>query len=250
MKVILLAAGRGKRFGKRTKTLPKCLIPIGPKGEHLLSRYLDSFRKLGLKDVVLVVGHLKSHVMRECRKHGDGLSIRFIENPRYKLGSIVSLHTAAGEFNDDILIMDADVYFETKELKKILRNKRSTFLLDTRSKSAGEEMMLMARGERPTQISKKVNPELRIIGEATGFFKVVKKDAVLLGRILNTMVRGGVTGVEYEDTYNELMKKITPAYVKIGGFWSEMDFEEDLSAIKAHHKRTSARRSLPAGKSR
>lgn len=236
MKVILLAAGRGKRFGKRTKTLPKCLIPIGPKGEHLLSRYLDSFRKLGLKDVVLVVGHLKSHVMRECRKHGHGLSIRFIENPRYKLGSIVSLHSALGEFNDNILIMDADVYFETQALKKILTLKRSAFLVDTRSKSAGEEMMLMARGARLTQISKKVNPELRLVGEATGFFKVVKRDAKLLAGILRTMVRDGIIKVEYEDAYNRLMKKVAPGYAKIDGFWSEMDFEEDLKKIRAQAK--------------
>lgn len=236
MKVILLAAGRGKRFGKRTKTLPKCLIPIGPKGEHLLFRYLESFRKLGLTDVVLVVGHLKSHVMRECRKHGHGLKIRFIANPRYKLGSIVSLHSAAGEFNDDILIMDADVYFETKELKKILRSNKSTFLLDTRSKSAGEEMMLMARGARLTHISKKIKHELRIIGEATGFFKVVKKDAKRLAGILKTMVKKGITEVEYEDAYNRLMKKVAPGYAKIDGFWSEMDFEADLKKIRAQAK--------------
>ncbi len=236
MKVILLAAGRGKRFGNRTKTLRKCLIPIGPKDEHLLSRYLDSFRALGLDDVVVVVGHLKSQVMRECLKYSHGLSIRFIENPRYKLGSIVSLHSAAGEFNDDILIMDADVYFETKALKKILTLKKSAFLVDTRSKSAGEEMMLMARGTRLTQISKKVNPKLRIIGEATGFFKVIKNDAKLLAGILKTMVRGGITNVEYEDAYNLLMKKVSPGYSKIDGFWSEMDFEEDLRVIRKKQK--------------
>ena len=236
MKAILLAAGRGKRFGKRTKTLPKCLIPIGPKSEHLLSRYLDSFRKLGLTDVVIVVGHLKSQVMQECRRHGQGLHIRFIENTRYKLGSIVSLHCAIREFNHDILIMDADVYFETKALKKILTLKKSAFLVDTRSKSAGEEMMLMARGGRPVQISKKVNPDLSIIGEATGFFKVIKKDAKLLAGILKTMVQNGITEVEYEDAYNRLMKKTAPSYAKIDGFWSEMDFEEDLKKIRARAK--------------
>ncbi len=236
MKVILLAAGRGKRFGKRTKTLPKCLIPVGPKGEHLLSRYLDTFRALKMKEVVLVVGHLKSQVMREARKHGKGLAIRYIENKRYKLGSIVSLHTAIEAFDDDILIMDADVYFDAPELKKIISKKKSAFLLDTRSKSAGEEMMLMAKGGRLTKISKKVDPSLRIVGEATGFFKVVKNDAKILAGILDQMVKDGITGVEYEDAYNCLMEKRCPCYAEISGFWSEMDFEEDLLKIRKHAK--------------
>ncbi len=250
MKVILLAAGRGKRFGKRTKTWPKCLIPIGQKDEHLLSRYLNTFRLLGLTEVIVVVGHMRALVTQACRKHGPSLDIRFIHNPRYRLGSIVSLQCASKEFDDDILVMDADVYFDPAALKKILRTKRSTFLLDTRSRSMGEEMMLMSRGGQAVKIAKKVDPALKTIGEATGFFKVVKKDAVVLGRILNSMVRRGITGVEYEDAYNELMKKVTPATAKIDGFWSEMDFEEDLRTIKAHHKRTTTRKPLRAGTSR
>ncbi len=231
MKVILLAAGRGRRFGRRTAALPKCLIPLG-RGQNLLSRYLDTFRKLKLRDIVLVVGHEKEKIIAECIEKGRGLSIKFLVNPDYHLGSIVSLFTAAGEMNDDCLIMDADVFFEISALKKLLSTRGSSFLIDPKSRSAGEEMMVMGRHGRPSQISKKISKDLEMLGEATGFLKLKRTDAVLLSKILNRLVRNGSTDVEYENSYNELMKKRKLGIKKITSFWTEMDFEADLKRIR------------------
>ena len=235
MKVLLLAAGRGRRFGKRTARLPKCLIPLG-KGANLLSRYLDSFRKLDIRKIVIVVGHEKKKIMAECARKGRGLDIRFIANRRYRLGSIVSLASAAPEMNDDCLIMDADVFFSSSALKSLLRARKSSFLLDPRSKSSGEEMMLMSKDSRPVKISKKTDPSLKVLGEATGFFLVKKKDARRLAGILRRMVRAGKTKVEYEGSYCELMKKSRVGYVKIKSFWTEMDLEGDLKTIRGRLK--------------
>ena len=238
-KVILLAAGRGRRFGRRTALTPKCLIPL-IKGETLLARYLQAFRKLGLRDIVVVVGHQKEKIVEACVEDSRGLSIRFPFNPLFKKGSIVSLHTAREEMMGDCLVMDADVYFRPEQLKTLLRAKKSSFLIDPQSKSSGEEMMLMApatkasagkRGARPCHISKKVDPRLRSLGEATGFLLLRKKDAQLLAQILEKMVRSGKTECEYEESYNALMKTRRLGYEKISGFWSEMDFEEDLLKI-------------------
>ncbi len=237
MKVILLAAGRGRRFGRRTASLPKCLIPLGPATkasagkETLLSRYLDSFRRLGLRDIVVVVGHEKEKIVESCVENGRGLSIRFLHNPLYRKGSIVSLYTARGEMQTDCLIMDADVYFRPEQLKGLLASKRSAFLLDPRSKSSGEEMILTAKRGKPVHISKHPDSKLHALGEATGFLKLMRSDASLLARILEKRVRSGNTESEYEESYNELMKTRRLGVKKIKGFWSEMDFERDWQRI-------------------
>ncbi len=230
MKVILLAAGRGRRFGRRTASLPKCLIPLR-RGQTLLSRYLDSFRKLGLRDIVVVVGHQKEKIVEACVELGRGLSIRFLDNPLYKKGSIVSLYTARDEMQADCLIMDADVYFRAEQINKLVCAKRSVFLLDPHSKRTGEEMMLMARQGKPVQISKCPDTKLQTLGEATGFLKLKEKDASLLARILEKMVHAGKTECEYEESYNALMKTRRLGVERISGFWSEMDFEEDRKKI-------------------
>lgn len=236
MKAILLAAGAGRRFGEKTKTLPKCLIPLGNKGETLLSRYLDSFRKLEILDVVMVCGHQQEKIKKECRRKGRGLRIRFLFNKDYAKGSVVSLYTARDEFDETCLIMDADVYFETRTLKRLIDSRlQSAFLIDPRVKGAGEEMMVMARHGTPCLISKKIDPRLEILGEATGFFKISHADGMLLRKTLQDFVLAGRTGGEYEEAYNGLMRKRKVGVEKIGSeFWKEMDFKEDWEKIVSH----------------
>ncbi len=239
MKAIVLAAGRGKRFGNKTKLMPKCLIPLGSPDKTLLGRYLDSFREIGIQNVVIVVGHQKNKIKTFCKKNGTGLTIRFIENSAYQRGSIVSLFKAVPEFDDDLLIMDADVYFPTAALEKlILSNKKSVFLIDTRSKSSGEEMMLMAKKGRALGLAKKVNPSLQILGEATGIFKISKTHVPFLAKILKDFIGKKILDVEYEEAYQALMQKIRLGFEKINGhFWTEMDFEEDLKKILSQKSR-------------
>ena len=235
MKVILLAAGRGKRFGKQTQNLPKCLIPLRKSGENLLSRYLDSFRKTGLKDVVIVCGYQKEKIKKECGKKGGSLNIRFVFNKEYRKGSLLSLYTAGHELDGDCLIMDADVYFPTKALERLLKSRFQTaFLIDSAAKSTGEEMMLMSKKwPRPFSISKKVNPGLKILGESVGFLKIAGHDAPFLRKVLEDFVKRGKVNVEYEEAYNVLIKKRKAGFEKMNGFfWTEMDFKEDLEKIK------------------
>ncbi len=235
-KAIVLAAGVGKRFGRRTKTLPKCLIPLG-RGQNLLSRYLDSFRACGVRDVVIVCGHLKQKIKRECRLKGKGLKIRFIENPDFRKGSVLSLFKAARELNSNVLIMDADVYFPTEALRALLDSpKKNAFLADTRSTSTGEEMMLMARKTRLVSIAKKTDAALQVIGEATGILRLDASRARFLRSILSRFVKTDVSS-EYEEAYRLLMGRSRIDYVKIDGhFWTEMDFEEDRQKIRRHLK--------------
>jgi 2-aminoethylphosphonate-pyruvate transaminase len=232
-KAIVLAAGRGRRFGARTKTWPKCLIPLGSPDRTLLGRYFSSFRRSGVRDVVLVVGHLEPKIRAFCRRHAHGLRVRFVRNPRFKRGSILSLARAGSELRDNVLIMDADVFYPHEALERLLgSDKKSAFLVDTRARGRGEEMMVQRRGGRLWSIRKKLDPSLAPVGEATGILKLSGQDAALLRRILERMTKGGVRDAEYEDSYCELMKRRRLGWVDTGGaFWSEMDSEHDLKKI-------------------
>lgn len=240
---VVLAAGVGKRLASRTGARPKCLIPIDRRGTTLLERYFDSFRAVGLRRVILVVGHLEAQLRRAVRRYGRGLDVRIVRNPDYRLGSIVSLRCAARYFKSDVLVMDADVFFPTEALERLLGQPGSSFLLDARSKSSGEEMMVMARSGRPVHIAKRLQPGLSVLGEATGIVKLTAADARKLRGILDRLCRKGITTVEYEDAYTQLMRTSRLGCVPVGDlFWTEMDFEEDLARISAHlHSPTTGR---------
>lgn len=236
-KAIVLVAGVGKRFGARTKALPKCLIPLGSSGEVLLQRYLDSFRENNIREVVLVVGHEKGQIVRAAKKYGQGLKITFVENKEYRKGSVLSLHTAGKHLDREVIVMDGDVFFPAPMLGRLLDAKGSAFLLGEGAKENGEEMMLRVKNGRPLAITKPPVPGLRPIGEATGIVKFSKEDAKLLRTILKEFERKGVVYVEYEDAYCRLLQKRRLGWVPTEGyFWTEMDFEEDLQKISDYLK--------------
>ena len=56
MKAIILAAGMGTRLRPITMSLPKCLVPVNSK--PILEHQLDALLLAGIREVVLVVGHL------------------------------------------------------------------------------------------------------------------------------------------------------------------------------------------------
>jgi len=83
---VLTAAGRGVRAYPRTGYLPKVLLEVG--GKPLLLRNLEILRdQLGIRDIVVVVGHLQEKV-REFL--GDGsrfdVRVRYVEVPDPKIG--------------------------------------------------------------------------------------------------------------------------------------------------------------------
>ncbi len=236
-KAIVLAAGVGKRFGARTKALPKCLIPLGNSGETLLKRYLDAFRENNIKEAVIVVGHEKNQIIQAAKKHGAGLKIRFVTNREYRKGSVLSLHTAGKYLNSEVIVMDADVFFPAPMLGRLLEGWGSVFLLDEHAKENGEEMMLRVKNGRALAITKPKVPGLKPIGEATGIVKFSKTDAIELRKILNDFARRKNDLVEYEDAYCKLLQKRKIGWVPTQGyFWTEMDFEEDLQKISDHLK--------------
>ncbi|SVE55356.1 uncharacterized protein METZ01_LOCUS508210 [marine metagenome] len=55
MRVIVLAAGQGKRLGTLNNGYPKCLLKIN--GETLIERLLNQFSLLKIDDITIVVGY-------------------------------------------------------------------------------------------------------------------------------------------------------------------------------------------------
>ena len=109
MRVIILAAGIGKRLGN-TIRLPKCLIEIN--GETLLERYLKILFHYGLKDITLVVGYQQAKIIERLKNievQGLWENLKTIYNKNYSEGSILSLYEARKELIGNVLIMDGDL---------------------------------------------------------------------------------------------------------------------------------------------
>ena len=114
-KAIILAAGAGRRLGSFTDTHPKPLLEIN--GTPILGNCLTRLKEAGVEDVVIVVGHFKDQIAAFAGADYAGLKIRYIESERYATtNNIYSLWLAREELNEDILLVEADIFFDEKLL--------------------------------------------------------------------------------------------------------------------------------------
>lgn len=227
MRAVMLAAGIGKRLFPTTERTPKCLIEIG--GQPLLTRALIALEAEGISEAVIVIGHLRETVIdRIGRRIGD-LQIRYIENPEFHRGSVLSLWSAREQMEDDLLIMDTDVLFPRRFLSRLIRSPHpNAFLLDETMASHGEEQMLLVRDGRVINSTKHPKPPYDWMGEGVGFFKICKADTPILRRGLEEAVLISPE-IEYEDTFGTLLQSVVAGYETVGGLpWIEIDFPEDI----------------------
>jgi len=81
MKVIILAAGIGKRLGPNSDNKPKCLLQFN--GASLLRQHLDNLSKFGVDEIVIVYGYRKELIDAEIRKIKAGIPVRTVFNPDF-----------------------------------------------------------------------------------------------------------------------------------------------------------------------
>ncbi|GMT49774.1 MAG: hypothetical protein IEMM0008_1313 [bacterium] len=229
MNAILLAAGVGKRLNNHYKDLPKVLIPID--GKSLLERHFEIFSQLAFAQVTLVVGFQKEKIINQLGEQYEGVKIKYIENPRYREGSIYSLYLARQACQESFtVIMDADVLYPARLMKRLIESKwPNSFLMDAKQEESGEEMMLGARKGRVLKIARTLGEGFDQFGEGVGFLKLSPEGGKILAEHLIDFVDKGITDVEYEDAFNPFLQECEVGFELVGDIpWTEIDFPEDV----------------------
>jgi choline kinase len=228
MKAIILAAGVGKRFREVTDQRPKCLIEI--QGKTLLERTLQALSKAGVRDAVIVIGYRREMIKQTIGPTCAGVQVRYVVNERYEKGAILSLWSARAEFDDDIIIMDADVLFPVTLIDRLVRSVHpNCFLLDASAANTGEEQMLLTRGGRVLNIVRGGSGDFDLIGESVGFLKVSRDDAPLLRAILDDFVAQGRDTIEHEEAFPSFLAQRVVGFEQVDDLpWIEIDFPADL----------------------
>ena len=131
MKAIILAAGRGKRLEDFTKGSPKCLLKIG--NETVLEREIKMLISCGIKreDIFVVTGYKSEIVKPSCPNE--------IYNPHFEdKDNSYSLGLALQEVEDDVIVLDADLCFESDLIDELLCNNNDNVLLSKVSNDLSE----------------------------------------------------------------------------------------------------------------
>jgi len=229
MNAIILAAGVARRLAPLTDKTHKALLPVG--GRPVLARMLLALADSGIRETTIVVGHCADQVRALAGKRLGRMAIRYIENPAYTKGSVLSLYAAREQLTEPALVMDADVLFPREFLRRLLAVPApSAVLIDRGFADTGEEVKLYTRRDRVIALGKKVVPETwEAVGEGVGFFKCGAAAGPEFVQAMEHVIASGDGLNEYEDALHILLQRVHVGWVDVTGLpWTEIDFAEDL----------------------
>ena len=234
MNAVILIAGVARRLAPLTDTTHKALLPVG--GRPILTRMLAALDAAGIRQSTLVLGHCADQVRRVAGERVGRMAIRYVQNPEYTRGSVISLYAARQCLREPALVMDADVLFPREFLVRLLALPApSALLVDRGFSDTGEEVKIYTRGDRVIALGKKVVPEAwDAVGEGIGFFKCGVEAAPELVRCLGKVIEDSDGLGEWEDALHMLVAQRHVGWADVTGLpWTEIDFVEDLRRAEA-----------------
>ncbi len=234
MKAIILAAGIGNRLGNRAENKPKSLLEFN--GKSLLQRHIEILLANNIRDIIIVTGYQSKLLMEHLRNAGG--NIRFVNNPRYTEGSIISLQCALNVITNEpeFILMDADVLYDPLILERLINTEiENCFLLD-RNFIPGDEPVKLCINDQGNivefrkQLAESLNYDT--IGESVGFFKFSNQTGKQIVNCIEEYLSNDDNDAPYEEVLRDLVLKFPEqfGYEDITELaWIEIDFPEDIN---------------------
>lgn len=236
MRVIILAAGQGKRLLPLTTEVPKAMLDIG--GRSLMERQIEAFARQGIDDFVVVTGYAAGRMESEIEAIAGRLKVRAqtVYNPFYAVAdNLASCWMARGQMNRDFIQVNGDNVFRADLVDVLLKARKAPVSVAINRKPAydADDMKVMLDGERLTEIGKTL-PVDTVDAEAIGFY-IFRGDGVgAYVRVLEQSMREP-SGLKqwFPSAVGRLAKQTVVNTVSINGLtWCEVDYPVDLQQAR------------------
>jgi choline kinase len=236
VRVIILAAGQGKRLLPLTAEVPKALLDIH--GRTLIARQIEAFASAGLRDFVVVTGYGASRMETEISRlaAANGVSIRTVYNPFYAVAdNLASCWLARHEMTGDFIQVNGDNVFRRDLVDRLLAAPAAPVTVAINHKEAydADDMKVMLDAGRLTEIGKTL-PVDTVDGEAVGFYIFRGEGVAAYVATLEASMREPL-GLRqwFPAAVGSLAKRIDITTVAITGIrWCEVDFPVDLQQAR------------------
>jgi choline kinase len=191
----------------------------------------------GVTDVVLALGFQPESVQAELERINWPHRVETVLNPRFDLGSVLTVHTVADALTrgGDVLLMDADVLYDERILSALVAGETVNRLLIDRDFEAGDEpVKLCLKDSVPVELRKQlaVNLEYDTIGESVGFFRFREEAAQRFAQIVAGYIDSGRANMPHEEAVRDLLLERSQVFDTAdvtGAPWIEIDFPNDVA---------------------
>ena len=256
MRAIILAAGLGLRLQQADRRqLPKCLLQFG--GMTLLERHLRLLKGAGVDQISLALGYRHEQVEAELDRLRWKPRPEILLNPRFELGSVLTVHTAADAMTrgGDVLLMDADVLYDQRIASALVAGPQpvNRVLIDRHFEAGDEPVKLCVTGGVPIELRKQLAADLiyDTIGESVGFFRFDQAAARRLAALVAGYVARDCAHMPHEEAVRDLLRERSQVFEVAdvtGAPWIEIDFPIDV--LRAAHEVLPALQPISARKRR
>lgn len=228
MKAILLAAGKGSRISKNIPNIPKSTLDID--GIPLIIRTIKMLCKREI-DVTVVVGY-QYKVIESLIKQYD-CRVNMVYNPFFDVTNSIGSLWMAKEYlvNDDLIIANADVFWEEEILNQIMDERKNVFMLSDRKRADDGDYFFLVQDGKIIKYGKELSREQR----NCEYVGIAYMDRSFVKRFRERLIEM-IDRQEHSCWWENVLYSLTDEQVIYsvdvdGKFWAEVDFIEDYERI-------------------
>lgn len=240
MKIIVIAAGSGKRLGEETKNMPKYLVNVN--GKTIMEHQLEVFKKIGYEKLIIITG---PH--NEKFTFNDAI---YVEDVNYHQHDILgSLMEARDYITGDVLVVYSDIIFDDSIMYKIMQstddigividlNWEKAYQNRTEHPKSEAENVSLDNSNNILEIRKNITANSNQIGEFVGIIKMSGKGSEIFVRKFLELERShnghfqnasSLHKAYLTDMIQELIdSEISVKPILVSGKWCEIDTKQDL----------------------
>ena len=231
MKVLIMAAGVGSRISRYLQGQPKCCVDVD--GKPLIRHTIELLNKKGITDIAIVTGYQERYIHQAL----EGLAYSRYFNPFFRVANSISSVWFARDFlttEDDMMIMNGDVFMEEKIIDLLLKDKRSPMMLSDSTRIEDADYRFNWDGELLKRYGKQLTKE-ETTGEYVGIGRINKEDVTVFKQNTIDAISNEDYNCWWEDIIYRTVDDGQNVYVNdvAGVFWAEVDYIEDYDRIKA-----------------
>lgn len=227
---VILAAGRGQRFGTPGLARPKGFIDFGD--GPIVAQSVNKILACGIRDILIVTGHLAEHY-RQLATAYPGI-IRLQHNPHYaESGSMYSLACAREAITEDFWLLESDLVYESRALTRLAGQDAANVVLLSGATGSCDEVYAQTRDGTLCQLTK---DRAAIRGEPAGELVGISRISLPCYRQMLCHADeffAGSRHLEYEQALVAAAAVVPVTCLRLDDLaWSEIDTAEHWQRVR------------------
>lgn len=229
---VIMAAGKGTRFGNMTSTLPKGFVKCGTMS--MIERSIQTLMDCGIERIIIGTGYLKEKYEELQRIHPQ---IECVHSPRYaETNSMYTLWNCKDTIgDDDFLLLESDLIFERKAITSLIENNEIDAMLVSPVTKFQDQYYVERDAQGFLTNCSTSEDDINPCGELVGIHKLSNSFYKLMcNDYENKILSAPNLGYEYELLF--MSQNIRPMHVlRVDGLkWYEIDDINDLQYAETH----------------